>query len=136
MKERQREWCVFVKLNGVEVEQMGLDGEGVFAKGRAIADVGDCVERFAVDGEGGDVDADGRNQFSVRCEVDGGHGVSGAVAAARGGRAVDGEGAAEKGAGATDIALGDELADEAGGDGEAVRRARSVDGDAEAELAA
>ena len=38
---------MFVECNGVEVELVGFDGEGVGAEGGTIADVGDGVEGFA-----------------------------------------------------------------------------------------
>ena len=122
----------------MEVEQVGLDGEGVGAEGGAVADVGDGFEE--VGGvptlERGDVDAVSGEQFGVGGEVDGGDRVAGAVAAAGGGGAVDGEGAAEQSAGVADIACGDEGADAAGGDG-APRKMRGViDADGEAEFAA
>jgi hypothetical protein len=70
----------------VEVEQVGLYREGVFSEGGAIADVGDSVEDFGgkagADGERGYVDSIGGEEFDIRGEVDGGDGVSGAVAAA------------------------------------------------------
>jgi len=70
----------------MEVEQVGFDGEGVGSEGGTVADVGDGVECLAgvagADGEGCDVDAVGGEEFGVGREVDGGDGVSGAVAPA------------------------------------------------------
>ena len=89
---------MFVECDGVEVEQVGFDGEGVGAEGWTIADIGDGVEGFAglacADGEGCDVNAVCGKQFSVGGEVDGGHGVTCAVAAARGWSAQDSEASA------------------------------------------
>jgi len=119
---------------------VGFYCEGVDTEGGAVADVGDGVEdlglRTFADGEGGDVDAVGGEEFWVGCEVDGGDGVGFAVAAAWGWAGIDGEGAPEEGAGVGDVACGDELADAAGGDGGAANNAGSVDGDAEAEFLA
>ena len=90
LQEGQGEWGVFVECDGMEVQQVGFDGEGVGAEGGAIADVGDGVEGFGgcacADGEGGDVDAVCGKQFGVGGEIDGGDGVAGAVAASRGWR--------------------------------------------------
>ena len=126
--------------DGVEVQQVGLDGEGCGTEGGADADVGDGLEGFGggagADGERGDVDAVGGKQLRVGREVDGGNGVASAEAAAGGGRAVDGEGAAEQGARLADAARGDEGANAAGGDGAAAQAERVVDGDGEAEFAA
>ena len=84
----------------MEVQQVGLDGEGCCAEGGADADVGDGVEGFGggaeADGKRGDVDAMGGEKLRVGLEVDGGDGVASAEAAAGGGVAVDGEGAAEQ----------------------------------------
>ena len=128
------------EFDWVEVEQMGFDGEGVGAKGGAVADVSNGLEEFGVqaatNGQGSDVDAIGGQEFGVGREVDGGDGVAGTVSAAGGGRAVDGEGAAEERTGVADVAPGEQLADAAGGDGEAANAARGVDGDGEAEFAA
>ena len=60
--------------------------ESVFwAEGGPVADVGDGLEVLGggagADGQRGDVDAVGGEQLGVRCEVDGGDGVAGAVAA-------------------------------------------------------
>jgi len=86
LEEGQGQGCLFVERDGVEVQQVGFDGEGVGAEGWAVADVGDGVEcldgRTCSDGEGGDVDAVGGEEFCVRGEVDGGNGVARAVAAA------------------------------------------------------
>ena len=37
------------QFDGMEIEQMAFDGERVGPKGRAHADVGYCIEAFAVD---------------------------------------------------------------------------------------
>ena len=41
------ERCVFVELDGMEVEQVRFDGKRIGAEGRAIAHVGDGVEGLA-----------------------------------------------------------------------------------------
>ena len=70
----------------MEVEEVGLYGEGVFSEGGAIAYVGDGIEHLGFgagsDGEDGYVDSVGGEEFGVGGEVDGGDGVTGAVAAA------------------------------------------------------
>ena len=127
MEEGQGERCLFVEFDGVEVQEVGFYGEGVGAECGAVAYVGDGFEGFAVgtgfgvgagpDGESGDVDAVGGEEFVVGGEVDGGDGVAGAVPASGSGGGGDGEGMAEEGADPADVAFGDELADAAGGDG-------------------
>ena len=97
-----------VAFQGVEVEQVGFDGVGVGAKGGAVTCVGDGFEDFLSDGEGGDVDAVGREKLGVGREVDGRDSVFCAVAAAGRGDAFDGEGPAEEGARVADVAGGDE----------------------------
>jgi hypothetical protein len=92
--------------------------------------------QFGGDGQSGDVDAVGGEEVGVGGEVDGGDGVTGAVAAAGCGVRVDGEGTVEEGAGVAELAFGDEGADAAGGDGRAAQGERGVDGDAEVEGAA
>ena len=76
---------MFVQRDGMEVEQVGFDGEGVGAEGWAISDVGDGIEGFAglacADSQGGDVDTVCGKQFGVGGEIDGWHGVACAVAA-------------------------------------------------------
>ena len=85
LEEGQGQGCLFVETDGVEVQQVGFDGEGVGSEGRAVADVGDGVKCFGgwacSDGESGDVDAVGGEKLCVRGEVDGGDGVARAVAA-------------------------------------------------------
>src|ERR1017187_292133 len=88
------------------------------------------------DGESGDVDTVGGQQFGIRREIDGGNGVASAVSAAGRRGAVDRERTAEQGAGAADVAGGDQLADAAGGDCGSADDARRIDDDDEAELAA
>ena len=62
-EEGEGEGRLLGEIDGVEVEQVGFDCEGVCAEGGAVADVGDGVEGFAgwagADGERGDVDAVG-----------------------------------------------------------------------------
>ena len=86
--------------DGVEVQQVGLDGEGRGTEGGADTDVGDGVEGFGggaeADGKGGDVNAVGGEKLRVGLEVNGGDGIASAEAAAGGGVAVDGEGTAEQ----------------------------------------
>ena len=80
----------FVEVDGVEVENVGLDsvvwGAGDVAEGGAIANVGDGFKGLGggafADGDGGDVDAIGGEELGVRGEVDGRDGVFSAVAAA------------------------------------------------------
>jgi len=89
-EECERERGALVEGDGVEVEEIGLDGGGVLGKfsgeGGAIADVGDGVEGFGggagADLHAGDVDAVSGEEFGVGGEVDGRDGVSGSVAAA------------------------------------------------------
>lgn len=89
-EEGEDERGALVQRDGVEVEEMGLDGGGVLGKfsgeGGAIADVGDGVEGFGggagADLHAGDVDAVGGEEVGIGGEVDGGDGVSGSVAAA------------------------------------------------------
>ena len=89
-EEGEGERGALVEWDGVEVEEMGLDGGGVLGKfsgeGGAVADVGDGVEGFGggagADLYAGDVDAVGGEELGVGGEVDGGDGVPGAVAAA------------------------------------------------------
>src|ERR1017187_7909751 len=88
------------------------------------------------DGERGDVDAVGGQQFRIGREIDGGNGVAGAVSAAGRRGAVNREWTAQQGAGAADVAGGDQLARAAGGDCRSADDARRIDGDAEAKLAA
>src|SRR5215469_2469217 len=109
----------FGEFDGVEVEDVRLDGEGVGPKGGTVANVGDGVERFIANFQCGDVDAVGGDEFGVGCEVDCGDGVACAVSAPRGRSALNVERAAEKRARLVHIASGDELPDAAGGDRQA-----------------
>ena len=45
-KEGELEGGVCFKGDGVKVEQVGFDSEGVLAEGGAVADVGDTLEGF------------------------------------------------------------------------------------------
>jgi len=60
-QECQSERRLLVESDGVEVEQVGFDGEGVGSEGGTVSDIGDGVECFAVgvfaDRHRGDVDA-------------------------------------------------------------------------------
>ncbi len=116
-QERQGQWGLLGEVNGMEVEQVGFDREGVCAEGGAIADVGQRIEGFAggacADFQCGDVDAVGRQQFRVGREVDGGDGVAGAVASARGGCGLDSERATEERTCVAYVALGDKVANAA-----------------------
>lgn len=137
MQESHLEMGGVVEIDGVEVEEVGFDGEGVGAEGGAVADVGDSAEEVrASDVQCGDVDAVGGQQFGVGREVDSGNGVAGAVTSAGGGGAVDGEVAPENSAGFRQVARGDQRPDAAGGDGGSARDARFVGADGEAEVLA
>lgn len=155
VEEAEVEGGGFGEVDGVEVEQVGLDGEGVCAEGGAVADVGDGVEglggdvgcgfrrgaarrgwRGGADLEAGDVDAVRGDELGVGGEVDGGYGVAGAVAAAGSRCAADAEGAMEEAVRGGDVTGGDEGADAAGGDGGSVEALRGVAGDGAAEVGA
>ena len=62
--------CSSVEFDGVEVEEVGFDGEGVGAEGGAVADVGDGFEGLGCWAgayrEGGDVDAVGGEELVRR----------------------------------------------------------------------
>ena len=88
----------------MEVEQVGLDGERVGAEGGTVADIGDGLKRLVPHGERGDVDADSRHEFGIRCQIDCGNGVARSIAATRCRGTEDGERLTEKSAGVTDIA--------------------------------
>lgn len=93
MQERQGQWRVFVERDGMEVEQVGFDGEGVGSKGGTVPDIRDSVEGFAgfacANGQGRNVDAVCGKKLIVWSEVDRGHGVTRTVAASRRWRADD-----------------------------------------------
>lgn len=63
LEEGQGQGCLLVEGDGMEVQQVGFDGEGVGPEGWAVADVGNGVECLGgwagSDGESGDVDAVG-----------------------------------------------------------------------------
>ena len=155
VEEAEVEGGGFGEVDGMEVEQVGLDGEGVCAEGGAVTDVGDGVEglggdvccRFrrgaagrgwhgGADVEAGDVDAVRGDELGVGGEVDGGYGVAGAVAAAGSGCAADAEGAVEEAVRGGDVTGGEEGADAAGGDGGSVKALRGVAGNGAAEVGA
>jgi len=95
---------------GLEVEDVGLYGEGGFAEGGAVAEVGDSLKCAPVYVEPRDVDTEGREQAAVGREIDGGQQQAGTDAAAAGGRGEHGEGTAEHPACAAHVAGGDERA--------------------------
>src|SRR5258708_2101530 len=103
------------QFDGVEVEQMGFNGEGFLAEGWAIAHVGHRVEHFVADTGAGEVDAVGRGQFVVAAEVDGGNGVFVSEAASAAGDAGDAEDASQQAAGLGDFAACDQSANVAAG---------------------
>ena len=95
MQEGQAQRRVLRKRDRFKAKNMRFNGEGIFAEGRAIADIGDGIEAARVcafaNRHAGHVDAVGGQQFAVVREVDGGHGIARAVAAARRRRADDGD---------------------------------------------
>ena len=85
VEEGELQWSGFGQVDRLEVEEVGFDGKGVCAEGRAVAGVGDAAEELVAYAEGCDVDAVGWQEFRIRSEVDGWDGVAGAVASAAGG---------------------------------------------------
>src|SRR5215470_4524960 len=69
------------EIDGMEVQQMAFDGEGISAKSRPGAHVSDGVETFVADAGPGDVDAICGNQFIVATQIDCRHSVLVAVTA-------------------------------------------------------
>src|SRR5512133_2556573 len=57
--------------DGMEIEQVALDGEGILAERRAYSDVSDRVEDFSADASPRDVHAILRHQFVIAAQVDG-----------------------------------------------------------------
>ena len=135
-EEGEAEGSGFSKVNRVEVEEMGFNGEGICAEGGTIANVGDRLEGLFSDSQGRDVDAVGGEEFRVGGEVDGGDGEAGAVAPAGGGGGVDAERAAKERAGVRYVPSSKEGADAGGGDDGPAEEVRGKDADSEAEFGA
>src|SRR5258708_2327705 len=74
------------QLNGMEVQQVGLDGERVCAKRWPIAYVGNGVEAFIAYARPCDVNAIFGNKLLVASQVDGRYGIFRAIAASASGR--------------------------------------------------
>src|ERR1700678_2562239 len=72
----------------MEIQQVGLDGKRIAAKGWAVSDVGDRVEAFVANAGAGDINTVFRDEFFVARQVDGRYGVLRSVAASAAG---DGE---------------------------------------------
>jgi len=97
-----------------EVEQVGLDGVGVFTKSWAIACIGDGIEGFAAqaasDGYAADVDTVRGDKFFILSEIDGWDSAPGSDTAAFGTDRADREGSAEQAAGKRDVSRRDTAA--------------------------
>src|SRR5215472_3901888 len=65
LEEEDLDFCSGFKIDRVEIEQVGLDGEGIRSEGWAVSDVCDRIEAFPTDACTRDVDAVLRNQFVV-----------------------------------------------------------------------
>ena len=118
----------------MEVEQVGLNGEGVVAKGGAVAHVGDALEVLATHLQASDIDAVSREQFVVSSQVDRGHSVASTKATTRRGLAFHCKRAAQQRSRAGHIPLNQQLADATGGDRLPAKHAWSIDMHSEAEL--
>src|SRR5262249_53555960 len=95
----------------MEVEQVGLDREGIRPKGRTITDVGNGIESLTVHARSRHVDAIARDQFTVWPQVDGRDRVLAAVTATSGRWGGDRGNAAKQMAGASYSSSDDQLPD-------------------------
>src|ERR1035437_8938463 len=95
-----------VHVDGLEVEDVRLNGEGRLAEGGAVAYVGDCLERAPGDREPRDVDPEGWKLPVVSRQVHRGHQMTGADAAPAGLRGANLKGAAQHPARAGHVARG------------------------------
>ena len=100
-----------VEVDGFEVEDVGLDGEGGFTEGGTISDVGDGLEAPAIHSEPGDVHAESGKDVLVGGKIDGGHQDAGADAATVRRSRQHSERPAEHPAGTGEVAGYDVLAD-------------------------
>ncbi len=108
-----------------EIEEITFDGDVLAVEGGTRADVGDgakcfCVRRgLRVESDFGDVDAELREDFLGRLEIERGDDDARAAAVAGDDMALEGVGAAEKAAGESDIAIANGIADDGAGNGDA-----------------
>ena len=65
LEESKFDFGFGLEIDGVEVENVGFDGEGIGPERGTNADIGHRVEGFVVDCELGDVNTDLWNQFVV-----------------------------------------------------------------------
>src|SRR5262249_50954179 len=79
------------ELDGMKVQQVGLDGEGIGPERRTVANVRHGVKAFSVDDRARDVNTIGWDQLLITAQVDGGDGVLVSITASAAGRGGDGK---------------------------------------------
>src|SRR5579862_4141802 len=94
----------------MKVKQVAFYGEGLFAEGRAFADIGHSIETLVSNQQSADVHAVGRYKFVIACQVYGRHSIFVTIAASSSRIGADAERAAQQGARAADVAFVDQLA--------------------------
>ncbi len=136
MEELDLDRCLRAEVDWLEVEDVTLHAETCSRKGGTIADVGDGLKAAASDVEAGDVNAEGRELPTIRCEIHRRHKKARTHTAVSRGSRTDGEGVAEHPAGAGHIACCGALADGGAGDLKTVDMYGGMDVHGEAVLCA
>src|SRR3984957_17231101 len=123
------------QVQGMEAQQVGFDGIQIRSKCRTVAHIRDRIKTLAADARPGDVDAVLGNEFLVAGQVDGGHGVFRAVAAAAAWCAENAKWTRQKMARAADASGSEQLANLAAGDGFPAQGHLGIDLDIKSHLA-
>src|SRR5581483_11453342 len=116
LQEDDLHGCFGRQCNGMEIQQVGLNGKQFVPKSRPIADIGDGIKALAIYARLRNVYAVLRDQLFVTAQIDGRHGVLVAVTAATARRGHDRKRASQQVSRAADGACLKQFANPAAGD--------------------
>src|ERR1039458_6891309 len=95
----------------MEIQQVGLDGKRIAAKGRTVPDVGDRVEAFVADAGASDIDAVSGHEFFIVRQIDRRDGIFRPIAASTAGAGENAERTPQQVACPAHAAFGKQLTD-------------------------
>src|SRR5262249_6877868 len=103
--------------DGMEIQQVTLDGKRVSTERRPVADVGHRIETLLIHSSASDINAVSGHMFLVTAQVDGGHGVLRPVTASTAWSRQNAERASQQMSSSAHAALTNKFADVAAGHG-------------------
>src|SRR6516164_4655402 len=136
LEETEFQFGFGMQVDGMEVEQMALDGERICPERWSLADVGDSVEDLIGNTQAGNVHTVSRHKLVIVRQVNCRHSVLVSITAAMAGTGNNAERPSQEHARLADLALTDEPANFAAGNVMAAKDLLGIDLDFESHLCA